>query len=170
MPAQPPVTLEPYDSRWPAKFEVERWRLSKVLQPWLAGPIEHVGSTAVPGLLAKPIIDIMAAVRDLPSSRPAIEALIPLSYCYAPYKADVMHWFCKPSEFERTHHLHLVPLGGGHWRERLAFRDALRASEELRSGYTALKAELASKFKGDRDAYTEGKTEFVSAVLAACRS
>jgi GrpB-like predicted nucleotidyltransferase (UPF0157 family) len=165
MPRQPPITLEPYDRHWPASFEMEKRLLFDVLQPWLAGPIAHVGSTAVRGLQAKPIIDIMAAVHDLPSSKPAIEALRPLSYCYAPYKADVMHWFCKPSEFERTHHLHLVPFASRLWQERIAFRDALRASEEVRSRYSALKAALASKYQEDREGYTEGKTEFIKAVL-----
>jgi GrpB-like predicted nucleotidyltransferase (UPF0157 family) len=113
MRTQPPITLEPYDSRWPSRFESKRRLLFCVLQPWLAGPIEQLGSTAVPGLKAKPIIDIMAAVRDLPSSKAAIEALKPLGYCYAAYTSDVMHWFCKPGEFERTHHLHLVPFDSG---------------------------------------------------------
>jgi len=144
---------------------MERRLLLVVLQPWLAGPIEHVGSTAVPGLKAKPIIDIMAGVRDLPSSKAAIEALKPLSYCYAPYKADVMHWFCKPGEFERTHHLHLVPFESGLWQERIAFRNALRANEDIRSRYSALKAALAAKHGEDREAYTEGKTELIEAVL-----
>jgi len=165
MSTQPSITLEPYDCRWPASFDMERQLLFNVLQRWLAGPIEHVGSTAVPGLQAKPIIDIMAGIRDLASSKTAIEALRPLGYCYAPYKAEVMHWFCKPSEFQRTHHLHLVPFGSGLWQERIAFRDALRASKDVRSRYSALKAALASKYKEDREGYTEGKTEFIKAVL-----
>jgi GrpB-like predicted nucleotidyltransferase (UPF0157 family) len=81
MHSQPPVIIEPCDSAWPKRFESERLLLAPVLAPWLVGPIEHVGSTAVPGLAAKPIIDIMAAVQDLPSSLAAIEALKPLRYC-----------------------------------------------------------------------------------------
>jgi GrpB-like predicted nucleotidyltransferase (UPF0157 family) len=76
----PPVVIEPYDPTWPAMFETEKRVLSAILTPWLAGPIEHIGSTAVPGLPAKPVIDIMGAVRDLPSSQPAIEALRSLNY------------------------------------------------------------------------------------------
>ena len=79
-----------------------------VLQPWLAGPIEHIGSTAVPGLAAKPVVDIMAGVESLDASRPAIAALERAGYCYAPYRADTEHWFCKPSPQFRTHHLHLM--------------------------------------------------------------
>ena len=123
MDAQPRVVIEPYNPLWPDKFASERRLLLRVLAPWLVGPIEHIGSTAVPGLQAKPVIDIMAGVRDLAASKPAIEALAPHHYRYFDYKADVMHWFCKPSDAERTHHLHLVPLGSSLWWDRLAFRD-----------------------------------------------
>ncbi len=165
MHGQPPVIIEPYDPVWSGRFETERRLLLPVLAPWLAGPIEHIGSTAVPGLGAKPIIDIMAAVRDLASSKPAIEALKPLQYCYFDYKADVMHWFCKPSDFERTHHLHLVPFASQLWRDRLAFRDRLRSDATLRATYENLKVALASRYREDREAYTVAKTEFVQSVL-----
>ena len=97
------VHLEDYDPIWPARFALERQRLADVLEPWMAGPIEHVGSTAIPGLRAKPIIDIMVAVRTLEESRPAIDVLRGLRYGYFPCRADVMHWFCKPSpEFRKA--------------------------------------------------------------------
>jgi GrpB-like predicted nucleotidyltransferase (UPF0157 family) len=99
------------DPAWGKRFEEEKAVLLRGLGPWLAGPIEHIGSTAVPGLAAKPVIDIMAAVQSLDASRPAIAAVEALDYCYAPYRTDREHWFCKPSFRERTHHLHLVPLG-----------------------------------------------------------
>lgn len=167
MHGQPPVIIEPYDSAWPRTFDSERLLLARVLAPWLVGPIEHVGSTAVPGLAAKPVIDIMAAVRDLPSSMPAIEALRPLSYCYFEYKADVMHWFCKPSDQDRTHHLQLVPFASPLWRDRLAFRDRLRADASTRRSYEELKRDLASKHRDDREAYTDAKSDFVRRVLEA---
>ena len=169
MHGQPPIIIEPYDPAWPARFESERLLLAPVLAPWLVGPIEHVGSTAVAGLPAKPIIDIMAAVGDLPSSAPAIEALRPLSYCYFEYQAHVMHWFCKPSDHERTHHLHLVPLDSTLWRDRLAFRDSLRADAAIRRSYAELKLALASTHRDDREAYTEAKTDFIRAVLESTR-
>jgi GrpB-like predicted nucleotidyltransferase (UPF0157 family) len=169
MHGQPPIVIEPYDPRWPSMFEAEREALAPVLAPWLAGPIEHIGSTAVPGLPAKPVIDIMGPVRDLASSKPAIEALQALSYCYFDYQADRMHWFCKPSDLERTHHLHLVPYGSSLWRDRLGFRDRLRRDEPLRTAYRDLKLELARAFSDDREAYTEAKTAFVTAALAGTR-
>jgi GrpB-like predicted nucleotidyltransferase (UPF0157 family) len=165
MDGQPPVIIEPYDPTWPTKFELEKRVLITVLAPWLVGPIEHIGSTAVPGLPAKPVIDIMGAVQDLATSKPAIEALRPLNYCYFAYKADLMHWFCKPSPFNRTHHLHLVPFESQVWRERLAFRDCLRSDPTTRMAYTQLKLKLAAEFGNDRDAYTEAKSEFIQAVV-----
>ena len=164
--AQAPIELIGYDDGWPAKFEAERTLLETALAPWLAGRIEHIGSTAVPGLVAKPVIDIMAPVQSLDASRAAIEAAAAAGYVYFPYKPDLMHWFCKPSPARRTHHLHLVPTGSPLWHQRLAFRDALRADQALAAEYAAIKARLAEEFRLDREAYTEGKTPFIDRVLA----
>ena len=159
------IEIVAYDPAWPARFESERRLLQATLAPWLAGTIEHIGSTAVPLLAAKPVIDIMAPVRSLENSRPAIEAAESAGYLYAPYKADAMHWFCKPSPVLRTHHLHLVPLDSPLWRQRLAFRDALRADPDVAADYAALKRRLALQFRDDRDAYTEAKTSFILKTL-----
>jgi GrpB-like predicted nucleotidyltransferase (UPF0157 family) len=160
------IHVVPYDASWPERFEAERRLLAELLEPWLVGPVEHIGSTAVPGLAAKPVIDILGPVRDLDSSRSAIEALRALSYRYCEYRADVMHWFCKPSDDERTHHLHLVPFGSPLWHARLHFRDALRADAALAAEYRALKLGLAELHRTDRDAYTDAKAPFVERVLA----
>jgi GrpB-like predicted nucleotidyltransferase (UPF0157 family) len=162
-----PIEVVPYDPLWPSQFEAERARLQVVLAPWLAGPIEHVGSTAIPDMPAKPVIDIMAAVTDLETSRPAIEALVEAGYVHFHYRPDIMHWFCKPSAAFRTHHLHLVPLGSQRWMECLAFRDAIRSEQTLAAEYAALKTKLAEEFKFDREAYTAGKTPFVTRVLSS---
>jgi GrpB-like predicted nucleotidyltransferase (UPF0157 family) len=159
------VKIEPYNTDWPTVFANERAVLSRVLGPWLAGPIEHVGSTAVPGLPAKPIVDIMAAVESLESSRPALAKLREVGYCYAPYKGDVMHWLCKPSPELRTHHLHLIPFNSELWLERLAFRDLLTANHALANDYAALKLRLAESHRQDRDGYTEAKGPFIQKVL-----
>ena len=139
------VRLHEYSSTWPAMFEVERDQLESVLERWLAGRIEHIGSTAVPGLIAKPVIDIMAGVRDIASSAQARGALRCLGYVYFPYRPDEMHWFCKPSTDRRTHHLHLVPVNSALWTERLAFRDHLRRSPDAAAEYAALKSALAAR-------------------------
>jgi GrpB-like predicted nucleotidyltransferase (UPF0157 family) len=161
-----PVELVGYQPSWPSMFEAERLLLEAVLGPWLAGDIEHIGSTAVPLLLAKPVIDIMAPVRSLEASRPAIAAAAGAGYVYNPYQPDVMHWFCKPTPSRRTHHLHLVPIGTRLWRERLDFRDALRGSPALAAEYADLKTRLAGQFRHDREAYTQAKSPFVQLALS----
>lgn len=160
------VEVVDYNPLWPDMFVAERQLLQAALRPWLTGPIEHVGSTAVVGLRAKPIIDIMAGVESLEASRAAIEVLAGLSYLYWPYKPDVMHWFCKPSPDARTHHLHLVPVGSLRWREPLVFRDRLRADAVARAEYARLKDELARRHADDREAYTDGKSDFVQRIVA----
>lgn len=139
--------------------------LADLLAPWLVGPIEHIGSAAVPGMPAKPIIDIMAAVKDLDASRAAIPSLEKAEYCYAPYRAEVEHWFCKPKPSARTHHLHLVPYASRVWNETLMFRDCLRREPATAQRYSDLKLRLADAHRTDREAYTEGKTEFVLGVV-----
>jgi GrpB-like predicted nucleotidyltransferase (UPF0157 family) len=160
-----PVRIVPYDPTWPLSFEAERAALADLIAPWLAGPIEHVGSTAVPGLAAKPVIDIMVGVRELEASRPAITELARLGYCYFPYHAEIMHWFCKPSPAHRTHHLQLVPWMSPLWVDRLAFRDLLRTHADVAADYAALKRRLAAEHEFDREAYTDAKTPFVEWVL-----
>lgn len=167
--SEAPIVLADYDPVWPAGFERERVRLAIVLREWLAGPIEHIGSTAVPGLRAKPIIDIMAGVHTLDDSRPAIAAATGLQYVYFPYRTDVMHWFCKPSPVHRTHHLHLVPVTSQLWADRLAFRDHLRQCPMLAAEYAALKSELANQFRTDREGYTDAKAPFIARVLDLAR-
>ncbi len=166
------IHIEPYSVDWPGKFASEYALLAPILAPWLAGPIEHVGSTAVPGLAAKPIIDIMAGVDSLEGSLPGLAKLESVGYCHARYREDVMHWLCKPSPSIRTHHLHLVPYASSLWRDRILFRDRLRADGRLADDYANLKRRLAQMHGNDRDAYTQAKTSFIAEVLgrAACQT
>lgn len=161
-----PVVLAPYDPEWADRFEAERRLLKPVLRKWMGGGIHHVGSTAVPGLEAKPIIDILVGVHELASSRDAIEPLAGLEYLYAPYRTEEMHWFCKPDPRHRTHHLHLVPAGSPRFRRELAFRDQLRGDPKRAEEYAALKRGLAARFKHDRQAYTDAKASFIAATVA----
>jgi GrpB-like predicted nucleotidyltransferase (UPF0157 family) len=161
-----PVHIVPYDREWPSRFEAERQLLLEAIGPWLAaGSIEHIGSTAIPGLDAKPVIDIMAGVESLDGSRAALAVLERYQYCYAPYRTEVMHWLCKPSPAQRTHHLHLVPLGSALWIEQLAFRDYLRAHTDVALDYAELKRRLADAHPLDREAYTTAKAPFVQRVI-----
>ena len=159
------VHIADYDPAWPSLFEAERELIANALELWLVGPIEHVGSTAVPGLSAKPVIDIMAGVESLDASREAIAVVENIGYQYSPYRADVMHWFCKPSPAFRTHHLHLVPYLSELWTERLLFRDCLRSNPTVAHEYAELKLRLAEIYRFDRESYTEAKGPFVKRVL-----
>jgi GrpB-like predicted nucleotidyltransferase (UPF0157 family) len=163
--SQAPVFVIPHDQRWPSRFAQERALLEPLLAPWLVADVEHIGSTAIPGLVAKPIIDIMAPVASLESSRAALPALTELRYNYFPYRADVMHWLCKPSDSYRTHHLHLVPFDSPLWSERIAFRNHLRAHPAVAAEYGDLKRRLADQYRFDREAYTDAKEAFVLRVL-----
>lgn len=157
-----PIEIVTADAAWPARFEAERQVLMEALGPWLAGPIEHIGSTAVAGLAAKPVIDIMAGIATLEASRPAIEAASRVGYCYYPYRPDIEHWFCKPSAAFRTHHLHLLPFGSADWRGTIAFRDYLRGHPVDAAEYAALKVQLAQQYRHDREAYTQAKSAFIT--------
>lgn len=159
------ITVVAHDPRWPAKFERERALLAEAVGPWVVGGIHHVGSTAVPGLVAKPTIDILVGVEDLESARGCFEPLAELGYLYAPYRPREMHWFCKPSPSRRKFHLHLVPSGSARFRDVLAFRDRLRMDAGLAREYAELKRSLATRFQTDREGYTDGKSDFVARVL-----
>ncbi len=165
MPSDEPIRLAPPDPAWPARFELEQAALEEAIGGWVPGGIHHVGSTAVPGLEAKPIIDILAGVRDLETARACFEPLAGLGYLYAPYLPEEMHWFCKPDPARRTHHLHLVPAGSQRFRDELTFRDRLRTDTRIASSYAALKRELAARHRNERERYTEAKGAFVSAIL-----
>ena len=132
---------------------------------WYYGGIEHVGSTAVPGMVAKPVIDVMFGVKSLEESKPAVEVIVAHGYQYWPYKTEVMHWFCKPSDAFRTHHLHLIPFESPVWKERIQFRELLRTDEDIATQYANLKRELAVCYKEDREAYTENKWPFIQQAL-----
>jgi GrpB-like predicted nucleotidyltransferase (UPF0157 family) len=163
------VAVVPYDPGWTGRFESERVLLERLLAPWLTGGIHHIGSTAIPGIAAKPIIDVMVGVRDLEEARAAFGPLGTHAYLPSPHRPDEAHHFSKPSLrlSEVTHGLHLTEPGSNLWRERLAFRDALRADLTLVAEYGTLKLQLARDHGADIDAYTEGKHAFVTRVLAA---
>jgi GrpB-like predicted nucleotidyltransferase (UPF0157 family) len=163
------IFIVAYDPEWPRRFEAERALLERVLAKWLEGGIHHVGATSIPGLASKPIIDMMAGVRDLDVARAAFRALGEHSYVYAPHRPGIAHHFAKPSPrlSEMTHGLHLTEPGSDLWRERLAFRDALRADPGLVAEYQALKMRLAEMHRNDIEAYTVGKRAFVTRVLAS---
>ncbi|MCP3798330.1 GrpB family protein [Allokutzneria sp. A3M-2-11 16] len=168
------AVVVPYQEVWAARAAEERARLIEVLAPWLVEGVEHVGSTAVPGLAAKPIVDLMASVRDHTDDA-AHAPLIDDGWHLVPPELDVRPWrrfFIRPDSagLHRVAHLHVVSPGHRRWRDQIAFRDALRADTALASEYAELKQRLSADHGADREAYTAGKSEFVGRVLRACSS
>jgi GrpB-like predicted nucleotidyltransferase (UPF0157 family) len=163
------VEIVPYDPAWRGLFAVEADRLRAALDPAQVLGIEHFGSTAVPGLAAKPIIDILIAVRSLAHAKvTTIEPIAALGYVYWSEnpKTDRM-FFVKgmpPYGERRTHHVHITQPDGEMGQRRLAFRDYLRANPDEAHRYEALKCNLATRFPADREGYTDAKTQYVEAV------
>jgi GrpB-like predicted nucleotidyltransferase (UPF0157 family) len=165
------VLVVDYDPQWPTSYEEEKERILGVIGD-VAVAIEHIGSTAVPGLGAKPIIDIMVAVSRLADAERCIEPLQEIGYEYVPEYNDVIperRYFHKGPPGARTYHLHMVELTSEFWERHLLFRDSLRTHPEEARRYHELKKELAAKFGSDRDGYTEAKTSFIESVIAKPR-
>jgi len=168
VPGDSRILVVPYDHDWPQRFERERTVLEQVLEPWLDGGIHHIGSTAVPGLAAKPIIDMVAGVRDLDEARAAFGPLSERDYDHTPHRPRTHHFSKPPGPWWRYEFaLHLTEPGSDLWCERLAFRDALRADPRLVVEYAELKERLALDHGGDVGAYTVAKRAFVAQVLAS---
>ena len=160
-----PVVVAAYDPAWPALFESERALLAVALGP--SARIEHVGSTSVPRLDSKPVIDILVGMSRLSAIEARIPALEALSYEYVPEFEDVMperRYLRKARAGHRTHQIHAVETGGAFWLRHLAFRDHLRAHPEAAREYAALKHVLAECHRDDREAYTEAKGPFIRRV------
>ena len=162
------IALSTYDSGWPAMFAAEKARLEEALGS-LAQRIDHHGSTAVPGLAAKPIIDIQISVESLQRLNAFIAALSPLGYSHVPHADDVRcPFFHRPAEWPHTHHIHLVEAGGEEEARTLAFRDYLTAHPEVASEYELLKHRIARESDAatvaGREAYAAAKTAFVERV------
>jgi GrpB-like predicted nucleotidyltransferase (UPF0157 family) len=161
------IEIARYDPAWSRQFSAAASRLTELLRPWLATPVEHIGSTSVPGLAAKPSIDMMAGVHDLHSAADAISVLTSHGYIHGQHRPATL-WFRKArTDSDLELGLHLTEPGSSLWCERLAFRDALRADPLLVSQYQELKERLAAS-GADLAAYTAAKRDFVVEVLARC--
>lgn len=159
-----------HDPAWHEAGELEKRRLRHLLSPWLTGDVEHVGSTAVPGLAAKPIIDLQAPVRELGVASAVALRLAPDGWHYVPPELDLRDYRCffvKVVDDQRVAHLHLLMADHPRWAEQIAFRDALLADPALADQYSALKKELALEHGHDRETYTATKAHFIRAVIDA---
>jgi GrpB-like predicted nucleotidyltransferase (UPF0157 family) len=168
------MLVVPYNPEWPAAFARERDRLAAALGA-AARRIEHNGSTAVPGLAAKPVIDIQISVPRLQPMDTYAPALERLGYVHVPHDDDAFApFFHRPAAWPHTHHVHVVEAGGEEERKTLAFRDYLRAHPDAAREYEALKRALAAAFGGAdapaREAYAAAKSEFVMRIDALTRT
>jgi GrpB-like predicted nucleotidyltransferase (UPF0157 family) len=168
--------IEPYDPQWPGLFEEEKRHLLSCLPRELIGKIEHFGSTAVPGLAAKPIVDMLVEVTLLDAAKEQIAPVLEAQgydYFWRPTAGDdtppFYAWFIKrDAQGRRTHHIHMVEATFEHW-DRLLFRDYLIDHPEVAREYEALKMTLAAAHPNDRVGYTDAKTGFILRVTALAK-
>jgi GrpB-like predicted nucleotidyltransferase (UPF0157 family) len=181
-----PIVIVDYDPAWPARFEAERDLMYAACGRDAFTIIEHVGSTAVPGLAAKPIIDMMPGLRSLDDAPPVIEKLQTIGYAYVPeFEAPngidegmpFRRYLRKDIAGVRAFHLHMVEEGSDFWEKHLLFRDYLRAHADDRGAYARLKRELAAQFNASLTptsnvniGYTDNKTDFVESCLVKARA
>lgn len=167
------IAVSDYDPAWPKMFEQERANLRSALGA-LVLTVEHIGSTAVPGLAAKPIIDLLVGVHDLNDARSRCsEPLRALGYTYIP---EYQSWLPDELFFRKgvpgpwTHHVHVMEPSNARWEAFLTFRDYLRTHPEVARAYGNLKKSLAAKFKDDIASYRNAKHDFVVGAMAEARA
>lgn len=166
------IVIVAYDAAWPRTFEQERRRIEAALGERLVA-IEHIGSTSVPGLAAKPIVDIMAGVGRLEDAAACIAPLEAIGYRFRPEITARLgmlddRLFVKSSGGVAIVNLHVTEYGGGFWREKLLFRDFLRAHPETAQAYEALKRDLSPRFS-EGPLYSTAKGDFIQSVLHRAR-
>lgn len=173
---QEDVAVVSYDPQWPVLFEEEKDRLRSCLPSELIGRIEHFGSTAVPGLAAKPIVDMLVEVTSLEGVKQRVVPILEskdYDYFWRPTWGDgVPPWYAwfirRNDDGVRTHHIHMVESHFEHW-DRLLFRDYLVEHPAVALEYQTLKLQLATAYPNDRVAYTKGKTTFITRVTEKAR-
>jgi GrpB-like predicted nucleotidyltransferase (UPF0157 family) len=159
-----PIVVVDYDSRWVSVFLRLRGTLIEGIGA-LPAAIEHVGSTSIPGAAAKPIIDIDVVLRTGNDLEEAIRLLARMGYRHVGDLGIAGRDAFESPRALPAHHLYVVVRGNSEHMRHLRFRDYLRSHPEARDGYSALKKELAARFRNDREAYTEAKTNFIEDVL-----
>lgn len=161
------VKLEPHTEIWRQLFAAEAARIRQAVGEYVTA-IEHVGSTSIDGIEAKPIIDMAVSVEKAADGEKCVVPLENIGYEYRGEHGIAGHFYFVKGE-PRTHHLHLVTAASDFWRGHLLFRDYLRAHSSIAKEYERLKIDLAKKFPDDRGAYLEGKSVFIENVLRAAR-
>jgi GrpB-like predicted nucleotidyltransferase (UPF0157 family) len=160
-----PVTIVDHDPGWAQMYESEKMRIVGAIGEWLV-EIQHVGSTSVPGLAAKPVVDIMPGVRSLNDDAHFVPAMQAIGYDYVPvYEDDIpdRRYFRRGEP--RLFHVHVAEFGGDFWRRHIDFRDYLRAHPDTAAEYAVLKRRLATEHGDDRLGYVNAKSSFIEGVL-----
>lgn len=160
-----PIIIASYTAQWAQRYREEEALIREVVPPHFA--LEHIGSTSVPGLAAKPIIDVVLGAGSLHEIEQVIPQLEQLGYEYIPrHESEIpaRRFLAKPTVRPRHFHLHGVVRDGPLWQNYVLLRDRLRHDEHLAHRYAELKRELARKYGDDREGYTNGKTEFILQV------
>jgi GrpB-like predicted nucleotidyltransferase (UPF0157 family) len=166
----PAVRIVDHDPAWRTEAEAEIEQVRGALGD-LAIRVDHIGSTAVPGLAAKPIIDLQASVSSVAPIETYADPLERLGYLFGPDpEFSDWHFFAKPPQRPRTHHLHVVAAGSDHERRHLAVRDHLRSHPDEAATYAALKRRVVAEHPDDRLAYIEGKAAYMAALEAQALS
>ncbi len=163
------VKMIPYCPKWKNLSKDEKRVLHEPLGH-LAVDIQHIGSTAIPGLAAKPIIDLTVGVAQIADAEKCILPLEEMGFSYGGEVFIRDHFFTKGKEEDITHHLHMVEFNGDHWRNYLCFRDYLRGNQQAMVEYGNLKAELATKFPDCRETYTESKAAFIKGIIQKAKA
>jgi GrpB-like predicted nucleotidyltransferase (UPF0157 family) len=162
------VRLSPYSPEWKTLYEEEERLLKDLISEYIID-IQHIGSTSIPGMIAKPILDIGIAIAYFEEGQKCIEPIESFGYEYKGENGiPERHYFVKGDP--TTHHLHIVEIDSEEWKKNITFRDALRKNDDLAKEYAKLKLNLAEKFKYNRVAYTDGKTDFVNYVLKLAKN
>lgn len=159
------VILTDYNDEWPAMFQVEKAKIMHILND-VPMQIEHIGSTSIEGMKAKPIIDILIGVEDLSCTKQWIERLATIDYEYV-HKPELVNrrFFRKGLWGQGTCHLHVCELTNSEWHDKMMFRDYLRSHHEAAAAYMTLKEQLAETYQFDRPTYTERKGPFIQRIL-----
>lgn len=164
------VQLSPYRSEWKELYEKEKKLLLSSIGEYILD-IQHVGSTSIPGALAKPIIDIAAGVKSLGVVKKLIKPLKELGYKYRGEAGTPgRYFFAKGPEEKRTFYLHVEEFSGENWKNHIVFRDYLRNHKEAVKEYNELKGKLAEKYRDDRDTYTSQKASFIQKILRRAKA
>ncbi len=157
------VRLYPYDSQWSKEFEKEKAEIQNTVGGHILS-IDHIGSTAIPGLCAKPILDILIGLDDFEHGFHCVSGLEELGYTFRGENGiPGRHYFRKGSP--RTHHLHMFARNSQEWQQHILFRDYLRAHAAQRDSYAELKTALAKRYPENREQYLEGKAAFIQNII-----